>query len=379
LDYFYNNKSFSTRISLKTYSQDYANLALSLSNIKRPRFQSLFSLGFHDKYLGSLSGTFSFADRYEDTDSKNIFLSYSRLLFGNTWFRITGSRIEEDDVEYVIFSGLDFALGDFGSGNLAYEYQNENTQLSASLSKNPSGGTGYGYRFNADSYKNKITDEWEGSGDASLQYNGQYGIYRTDYRRMGNADSYGLNMSGGIAFIDDSFYFSRPINDSFALVKVGEVKGVGVKNSNQKIGETDKNGEILVPNLISYYDNKLSIEATDMPLGYNLGEPVKCVSPSYRSGAVADFGVKKLQAVEGRLYFMKNEKKAPFEYAGLEIQTEDKSIESVVGTNGEFYLENMPSGKFKAKAFSQDKTCNFDMIIPKTDEIIINLGEILCQ
>jgi len=380
LDYFYNSRRFSARASLKHFSEDYANLSFSASDENKIKFQELVSMGINGGAWGSLTGSFSLTDNYDGTDSKIVSLAYSRAVFDNIWMHLTASRTEEDeDSDYRFFAGFNFNLREKNiSGNLNYQYEEDGSDISAGLCKNPPAGTGMGYRVSVRTQEEK-TDSWETNGEASLQYNGPYGIYRTEYYRTSDENICNLNMAGSMAFINKSIYFSPPVTDSFALVKVGDVKGVGVKYSNEKIGETDRNGEVLVPRLISYYGNHVSIEASDVPLGYNIGKPVKYVSTPYRGGAVVNFDVAKLQAVEGRIFFKENGKKVPSEYAGLEVTVNEKKVESIIGKDGEFYLENIPVGKFPAKVFLNEKTCHFDMTVPENDQIIFNLGEIICE
>ncbi len=55
-----------------------------------------------------------------------------------------------------------------------------------------------------------------------------------------------------------------------------------VYSSNQLVGVTDKKEEVIVPNLVSYLDNRLSIEDKDIPVNYDISEIVKYVSTPYR-------------------------------------------------------------------------------------------------
>jgi len=182
-----------------------------------------------------------------------------------------------------------------------------------------------------------------------------------------------------MAFIGDSLHLSRPISDSFALVRVGDIEGVKVRHSNQEVGKTNEKGELIVPNLISYHDNKISLEPTDIPLEYDIRETSKYVSVPYRGGGITDFGITKVQAVEGRIFFRENGEKIPAEYIGLELKVEGRSIESVVGEHGTFYLENLSPGTFPARIFSEDRECRFEMVIPEMRGAVVNLGDIICE
>ena len=58
---------------------------------------------------------------------------------------------------------------------------------------------------------------------------------------------------------------------------------------------------------------------------------------------------------------------------------EGKELLSPTGKGGEVYLENMNPGKYRGELRYLDKDYSFDIIIPKSDEIIVDLGEIICQ
>jgi outer membrane usher protein len=172
---------------------------------------------------------------------------------------------------------------------------------------------------------------------------------------------------------------TRPITDSFALVKVGDIQGAKVYYSNSEVAVTNAKGEAMVPSLISYIDNKLSFEATDVPVNYELMETEKYVSPPYRSGSVVSFDVRKIQAFEGQLLIVVKGQKKPAESAMLEVKVEGKVIDTVVGKRGDFFLENLKPGKFPAKLTIDGRECNFEMVVPESSEMTVNMGEISCE
>jgi len=378
-DYSYSSGIFSSRISLRHYSKDYANLSLSALNKGKARFQGLVSAGFYHEKFGSLSGIFSVTDRYEYTDTEEFLLSYSRLLGKNLWLQITGSLTkDDDDINYELFSGLSFGFEYDISGNIHRQQNRRGTDIHAGICKNPPQNTGSGYRANAEIRENESGDS-EISGDAGFQYNTDHGIYTAQYHGYRNQSIYDLKFAGSLLFIDDSFFFSRPVYDSFALVKVGDIKDVKVKSGGSDAGKTDSDGEMIAPDIVSYYHNNLSIEPSEIPIEYEIKETSKHIAVPYRSGGIVSFDVKKLRAAEGRLYFLENGEKIPAEYAVLKIRVADKTVESVTGTEGAFYLENLPAGEFSAGVFSGDKECQFDMVIPESDEITLNMGEVICE
>ena len=66
--------------------------------------------------------------------------------------------------------------------------------------------------------------------------------------------------------IGGGLHATRPVQESFALVRVPGMKGVRAYLSHQEVGRTNRNGDVLVPNLLPYYGNRLDIADEDVPL-----------------------------------------------------------------------------------------------------------------
>jgi outer membrane usher protein len=377
LSYAFTGKAFNTRFYVNGFTRDYANLNLTAS-VDKPRFEGAVSLGYNRKSLGSISATYSVSDKWTGTDTERTSLFYSRRLNREISLFARASRIETDAVANEAFVGLNFFLGAGRAGGLGYGVQGGVPTASVSMNKNPPVGVGSGYRFLVDR-KEGNEGKTETGGNGSVSYNGPYGIYTADLRRTGEKNNYGLKASGAMAFINRSVYLSRPITDSFALVKVGNIKDVSVSLSNQKTGVTNNKGEVLVPGLISYYDNRLSIDDKDIPVNYDIQEISKYVSTPLRGGGVVRFDVRKLQAFLGRFFVVERGKKTPAEYWGLVIELPDRKVEVTVGKNAEFYLENLPTGTWPARLFVKGKECRFDMAIPDSDEMMVDMGEVSCE
>ncbi len=375
LSYTYNSGILSGNAAFRYASRDYTNFSLEEAS-SRPHFEGRIGLGFHTELLGSISANVQFLSQYGEADIKRVNLFYSRTLGNNVSLSVSASRTDELTTTYQVFASLIFTLGKNHFGTLNYQSDDSQKTLSASIEKNPPRGPGWGYKFQVET---KDNEQWEPGGLSYLQYNGPYGIYSATARRTSGANSYDVSMSGGIGFIDRSFYVSRPITDSFALVKVGDIEGAKVYYSNEEVALTNAHGKAIVPGLISYNDNKISYEAADIPVNYELKELEKYISPAYRSGSVIKFDITKIQSFEGRLFLVTKSKKIAAESAVLEVNIEGKIVEAVIGKRGEFYMENLKPGKFPAKMTLEDKQCNFEMIVPESEEITVTMGDIICE
>ena len=66
---------------------------------------------------------------------------------------------------------------------------------------------------------------------------------------------------------------------SSAVPGVGGVHGT---LSNQVVGTTNKNGNLLIPNMLPYYGNRVGIEDKDIPFEYNINATEMTIAPPYR-------------------------------------------------------------------------------------------------
>jgi outer membrane usher protein len=375
-NYFYAGRYFSGRISARGFSRDYANLTLTASSDK-PRFESSVGVGVRQKELGSLSLSYGMSELYQGADLKRASAFYSRPVLKNASLNISASRTDADKRVYEIFALLTVLLGKETSGSLGYSAQDDAVVETVAVQQNPPLGTGWGYRLFAERRENDQNTDT--GGDAAVQYRGPFGIYSADYRRNSGQNSYNLSASGGIAYINHAAYLARPITDGFALVKVGGVENVRVNYNNQEVGTTGKNGELLVPGLIGYNENNISINDQDIPVNYSIAEMKKLISIPYRGGGVVRFDLTKLQGFTGRLFIIERGRKIPAEYWGLEVRIHDQATEAVVGKGGEFYLENIPAGRFPARLFMKERECRFELTIPQSDETMVNMGGVVCE
>jgi len=379
LNYSYGARVLGGGVSASYFSRDFATAGTEVfAAVDSPRVNASVNLAYNQPLLGSLSGVFSISDKWSGTDTRDISLHYSRRLFKNTTLFARASRTWTDVTVNALFVGINFSLGHDVSGGLSYSRQGASSSESAYITRNAPAGEGVGMRAFVDR-----TDGGTGTarvdGGGAGTYRGRYGVYSFDYRRTGGMNSYVLNASGGVAFINSSLYLSRPIHDSFALVKVGDLQGVSVSSSNQESGVTNKKGEVFVTGLTSYYDNILSIDDQNIPVNYELKDVRRYITTPLRGGGVVRFDVTKLQAFTGRFLIVKKGIKKAAEYWGFSMEAGKKKVRVIVGRGGEFYLENIPSGTWPARLFLKDKECRFKFTIPKSEDMMVDMEEVSCE
>jgi outer membrane usher protein len=281
-----------------------------------------------------------------------------------------GSRTEA-------FVGLNFLLGKDYSAAGSFRGDRQSHSESMRLTKNQPIGEGLGFDLSLDRFSAGDSTQFR----SNIQYNAPAAVLRADYGQALNdgqrTHDQRVSVAGGIVAVGGHVALSRPVTQSYAIVKVGEVAGVGISVDGQPSGKTDTNGLAVIPNLNAYYETSVSIASSALPMDYSLPAEVKRVLPSPRSGALIDFGVTKTQAFSGKLLALDALPK-PVEFAEIVVSVDGKLQKLATGHRGEFYVENLRPGTYKATVSLGTARCAFDLNIPESDQMFVDLGEVLC-
>lgn len=145
-----------------------------------------------------------------------------------------------------------------------------------------------------------------------------------------------IGLRGSLALMDGAVFASDHIYDSFAIVRTGNIGGVPVQYENRQIGVTDSRGLLLLPTLLSFQRNRISLDPSRLAPDIVVDETFAIVRPRNGSGIAVDFSVKRVQAAIVRLHDS-DDKPLPVgsivEIAGVAVQ--------VVGYDGEAYLQDL--------------------------------------
>ncbi len=375
LAYLYQGQNLSVDLVLKGFTRDYSNISIESAS-ERTKYEASAGASYFSSMLGSFSLGYAAKRRYVGVDEKNILASYSRSITDRcnliaNFRRDMENRVNEFNVSITYY----FKYGITASSS--YQRTDGISSERIQILKNLPLGEGFGGRASFEA--NQAESGNFNNYDLQLQYNAKYGQYAAEFMSTNRAETYAFSAAGGLSFVKDTLSFSRPIQDSFALVKVGELKDVRVYLSNQEIGRTGASGKVLIPSLASYYENQISINDKDIPMEYTISEVMKYVSPPLRGGAFVEFGVLKIQGFAGTLKIKVGKEVKPLEYIEFKLNVAGKEIVFPTGKGGEFYLENIKPGRYRGELKYLDKDRVFDIFIPKSEEVIVDLGEIICE
>jgi outer membrane usher protein len=216
-------------------------------------------------------------------------------------------------------------------------------------------GTGVGYRIRA-------SDDPAQQLLASLSARTPVNMMTLDAGQSQSNTSMRFSTSGTLGILGGLSFASQNIgHGSFAVIKVSDEANIDVYLSNRKIARTNSNGLALLPNLLPYQQNKVSIRAEDLPFDLNINKTTLLLNPFARSGLFASMDVKK---TNNRLIRLLNTD-GTFIPMGTKVHVMPSNTHFFVAKRGEVYLTDLNNENSLVVA-SQEKTCYADLTAPVT-------------
>lgn len=225
-------------------------------------------------------------------------------------------------------------------------------------------GSGWGYRGKVD---NNDTVE------AGASYQNDTTTFSFDASRQRGTFSTQLAARGSLLWFDRTFFGSRQLSDGFAVVRVGRQGDVRIYNGNQWVATTDKRGLAIVPKLLPYQENVITIDDRDLPFDVEIADLRMIAVPQYRSGVVLDFDVRSQRPAELRVVQADG---APIP-AGASAWANDSAEEFRVGVDGRLYLTGLRSAN-RIRIRNGPLQCGISLEMDPTDDPLPDLGTFTC-
>lgn len=373
LSYRYVGQPVNYGVFATALSPHYAALGLSADQ-DRPRWNGNAFVGIQVGRLASLTLQYTGTVPRDTPSSQRASLSNSSSLTRDLSLFLSFARVFQGSTQgSEAYVGLSLYLGNGTTALASYGHQDGLDTGSIDVQKSLPIGTGFGYHVNA------TGGDGPGSASGDVQYNAPFGRYEASVLRLGGETSSTLSASGGIVALGGTVLPTRPVVDSFALIRVPGVPGVHGTASNQDVGTTNANGDLLVPSLIPYYGNRIGITDRDVPIDYEIGSVERTVATPYRGGAVVEFPVKRVTTVTGKLLIVEAGEERTPAYGELTV-TGPAGVPQVspVGGDGGFYLENLSPGRYPAAVEHKETVCRFTLVVSPSASAFVNLGTVRC-
>jgi outer membrane usher protein len=387
LAYNYASRLFSVGWALRALSDHYVTTALKAPE-DRPRLEATALVGFPITARSTITLQYTHTDFRDARPQERVSGAASVRPTNRASLFVTASHATRPGLkpETTVFTGLTYYLGDRTTATASHEVGRHHQTSALEVQRSLPLGEGLGYRARAvraeqdlpqvDGRSGGSTVDYQGL--AQVQYQSRYGFYEGAYERTGDRNTSTLTAAVGLVAIGGGLHLSRPVQDGFALIDVPGVPGVRGSLNNQEIGRTDSRGQLLVPNLLPYYGNRLGIAPEDVPIDYSIAVTERTVGPPVKGGSVVTFPARRVQAFIGSLVVETEGRTLTPAYGQLTVSVGGETFESPIGRDGEFYLENLPRGRHAAMIEHKDTRCHFTLEAPASPASLVDVGVVRC-
>ncbi|HKP98245.1 MAG TPA: hypothetical protein VJ385_21115, partial [Fibrobacteria bacterium] len=220
---------------------------------------------------------------------------------------------------------------------------------------------------------------------AKALWNGNQGMADVMIRRYEPKASFmisnyvDLTLQSALVYADGNFALSRPIENSFVMVKgIENERDCDILVNSNQMGYDAKGSSWrpgVVPNISPYYLKNIHLEVQDPPLGSNDERTDYTIYPGYKSGYVFYMGSKSNVIVLGTLMLDAN---TPVEYQSFQaIPLDGEPRDPVLGfTNkvGKFQLTRLEPGKYAIELYLDGNTHSTVMTLSEDASGIKSVG-----
>lgn len=301
--------------------------------------------------------------------SNVLSLSHSLSLPGSVSVSLNLFQDVHQSQQRGAFVSVSFPLGQRTSVTSSVNYQNGqgSSTLSATDTPDYAGGWGWAAQRSA-------------GGDstyqlAQVQYLGNNAQITATAQDAAGQKLFTADLSGAVVLMDGGLATARQINDGFALVSTDGVAGIPVIHENRQIGTTNSSGHFLVPDLVAYRNNPLSIDSLGLPADINVSTTRQDVMPQAMSGVLVEFPVTRysaasiiVQTPDGQL--------VP---AGTRVRHLESGAQTLVGYDGLTFIDGLKANNhLRLDGPGVDCTVTFDFP-HRAPGTLLTLGPLTCQ
>ncbi|MBB6063986.1 fimbria/pilus outer membrane usher protein [Pseudoxanthomonas broegbernensis] len=215
-----------------------------------------------------------------------------------------------------------------------------------------------------------------------LGSHGQWSAGLTHWRGADGSDGATqgyASANGGLLLMRHRLFALRRVEDAFALVSTQGVAGVPVMLENRPIGQTDRDGLLLVTRLNAWQRNRLSIDPLQLPADMHIERTGMDAVPESRSGMLALFPMRRTASVQLALRGRDGEWLPPGTVVGVEAPGAGEAVaDTVVGYDGLVYLQDPPVAA-RLRAGEGPAACSAALPDTLPDRGWVELGELECR
>ncbi|EPL10593.1 fimbria/pilus outer membrane usher protein [Pseudomonas sp. CF161] len=368
--YQYSSQRYSLAYQRMQRHERYADLTVvdsPYASLSQRSEQVTLSLNL-ERY-GSLGAGYFDVRAADDSRTRLLNLTWSKSLWGNSSFYLSANR-EIGDSDWAMQAQLviPFDLrGSLSIGNERSKAGENRQRVNYSRSVPSEGGVGFnlGYAHGDGPAYRQADLTWRLQ---SVQL--QAGVYGSSEAQSRWADA-----SGSLVWMDRQVFAANRIDDAFVVVSTGGYRDIPVRYENQLVGQTDKNGHLLVPWSSAYYRGKYEIDPLNLPANVQSPNVEQRIAVRRGSGYLLEFPLSRIIAASVVLVDARQQE-LPL---GSSVQHEQSGTWAVVGWDGLVYLENLAPQNTLHVTLADGQTCSAQFPVDMQQQQVPLIGPLLCQ
>ena len=322
------------------------------------------SLGRYGSFAVGYTG-----QRYYDAEAVSIYsATYSFNVGARAFMTLAASKILGVQNQTQALALLTIPLDTLTSATGSVQSTRQNSETTwiaeASVQRSLPVGEGYGYYLRANN------DRTVAGG---LLYAGPVGRYSVEAATEQGRAAMRASAAGGIAWVGDTVMFAQPIEQSFAVVKVGDLDDVRVLQSNQDVGRT-QNGRLALAQIPSLNGVTIAIDPLTVPMDVALDRTSQQIVTLPRTGVIVDFSATRERSALVRLALPTG---APVP-TGAVVQVEGRPEMFPVGHDGDAYLTRLADRQTLVIRINGSR-CRVVLTLDPAGPAIADVGPLRCE
>ena len=370
LGYQYSSQRYSLSYQRTQRHDQYADLTVvdsAYSSLSQRSEQLTLSLNL-DRW-GSLGAGYFDVRAADDSRTRLVNLSWSKALWRNSSFYLSANR-EIGDSDWAMQAQLVIPFDLHGSLAVSAERDasgQTRQRVNFSSAVPTQGGLGYnlGYAHGQGPDYRQADLTWRMQ---SVQL--QAGVYGSSEAETRWADA-----SGSLVWMDGQVFAANRIDDAFVVVSTDGFADVPVRYENQVVGQTDRQGHLLVPWSSAYYRGKYEIDPLNLPSNVRSSTVEQRIAVRRGSGYLLEFPLSRIVAASVVLVDARQQE-LPL---GSQVLHEQSGGRAVVGWDGLVYLENLSEQNILRVTLTDGTACSAQFKVDMQQEQVPLIGPLVCQ
>lgn len=214
-------------------------------------------------------------------------------------------------------------------------------------------------------------------GEAGLYYRGRYGDLYGEVSGSPDQSAVRAGATGGIVLAASHTFATRRIEQSYAVVELKDLEGVGVGLGSTMVTKTDSRGLALVPNLGAYISNQVRLNPQDLPISTDIDNIEQIVVPRLRSAVMIEFPIRAGRAA--LVHIVLDDGQPAPTGATVRVRGDPQQQEFLVARRGDAYITGMQNHSALELSWN-GQHCDLDVYLPPLQRNdIARVREVVCK